>query len=177
MKKSRVILVAIFSFALIFSFCILLFSFGYDKNICDLIKEVLLSIFTGCVFVLPSGLIVLYYEYQRLMSKKRELLSKLSKLINRLDIDSSSIFNDRFEIYELHIQVEKLKNNYLFKSNDEWKELSDALFRLHRQICVYYDSFIIDSNSQNSKANKKELQLCIMSCEKIIDCIYEEKLK
>lgn len=127
MSKYNKIISVILIVALISSFFVLLFVFGYSKKFCGLLEETIVTIFTGCVFAIPTGLVVLFFEHNKVIKKKSRIVFSISQELNNF----SEINNEQFSLEKLKKHNEQIillyedLNGFLYSNHfNDWKKVS-----------------------------------------------------
>lgn len=137
--------------SLVISFLILLFVFQYNEDFCSLLKETSIAIFTGCIFAVPTGIVVLFFEQKKVRNKKNKIISsiylefgKVSFSGNQFSLEKLKNHNDQIRLLYEDLSVFLYDNCF-----NNWKkvnELKDNMFDYS-----LYTSLLIELYNSTSK--------------------------
>ncbi|MCM1233079.1 MAG: hypothetical protein NC489_23390 [Ruminococcus flavefaciens] len=182
MKKFNCIL-SIFSIGGIIISVIALLKF-YDYTLCKLSENFFIAIFTGCIFAIPNGLLIVNEDIKLVRSEQTELLFILNTYFESIYIedysnyDSAHIENIRSNIVKSYkLLAKELSENYLRKK--ERKKIEELMNKIYD-----ISSIILDLNKKYKKISRKNFNndvkhICELrdSCIELIQIIQEKNYK
>ena len=138
MSKNRLALMILTASGVVVSFGLL--KFAYQKSLCSLLEDLLLSIMTGCLIAIPSGILLFVDEYKKLKIKKNKLIANISDTIASIEI--SDLANCHPALNEIrrrqlvkyyHELVQDYTEN-IWTDEDNVNQLTMAMFQLSLSI-------------------------------------------
>ncbi|MBD5511787.1 MAG: hypothetical protein HDR08_11145 [Lachnospiraceae bacterium] len=166
MKKSNCILGICVIGGILGSVIILLVAFDYSP--CRLFEDFLGAVFTGCLFAVPSGLLIVNEDIKRIRNEQAVLLSDLSDYFKNVFIKGYGDYNPeviegiRSNIVEIYKLIgRELNENYLKKK--EKRKVEELLNKIFDFSCI-----ILDLNKKYKKISKENF-------DKDVEHIYELK--
>lgn len=179
MKKSNCILSICVIGGIIGSIIILLIFYGY--SLCRLSEDFFGAVFTGCLFAVPSGLLILCEDIKRVRNEQAALLSELDDYFKSIyikdydDYKPEEMENVRFNIVEIYkLLGRELDENHLRKKEKE--KIEELFSKIYDFSCI-----MRDLNNKYKKISKENFDedvehICELkdSCIRIIEVIQEK---
>lgn len=175
MSKGKIKLLFAILFSAVLSFFILYIVF--QESFCVLTKEVLLSIFTGSLFALPSYIILIYTNYSKSINIKFRLLNNLLKSLKKFPLNVNANYNiDKNEecrklmINHYEQLLDFFNDNYLI-SGDDFDDLLKDVFTLSTTIKT------LNKDLEEKKIEANELNIRLKNILSLRnDCVEKIKL-
>lgn len=178
MKKSNCILCICVTGSIAGSIVVLLAIYNY--SLCTLIEEFFCAVFTGCLFAVPSGLLIVIEDIKQIRNEKMVLLSDLNTYLEGIafkgysEYDPEEVENIRFHLVEIYkLLGRELDENYLRKKEKQKiEELLNIVFDISC-IIVELNEKYEKISQQNFNDDIKHVYELKESCCKVIQEIEE----
>lgn len=144
-KREITVLITYFVIAIISLFFLV---FVFKTCVCSIIYDILIALLTGCIFSLPSSLIIILFNKKR---EKNELNESLSELLDLLKKDFYSengqyLLKDIILIKKLYYAIGNENYNNFYSYHKLIDDLLESIFSLC--ICFNEDGFLLCDNNK-----------------------------
>lgn len=155
-KREITVLITYFVIAII-SLVVLVFVF--KTCVCSIVYDILIALLTGCIFSLPSSLIIILFNKKREKNELNELLSELLDLLKKdFDTDNNKYYlNDIKLIKKLYYEIGNENYNNFYSYKNLINELLNSIFSLCS--CFDEDGFLIRNNDKGKAYGFKTLSI------------------
>lgn len=179
MKKGNCKLSIGIVLGIVVSIAVLLVDYNY--TLCGLIEEAMLAIFTGCLFAVPNGVLIVYEDIKRVREEQTELLSDLDVYFKDISIREKDNYNpeviekNRQKIVKLNkLLGKRLDINYLKKKEkEEIRKLFDEIYSFSISILELNEKYHRMSNNDFNNEVRR-INGIMDSCINLIQEIQEQ---
>jgi len=181
MKKNRIILSSLIIFGAVL--CFVLLRCLFNVEVANLVEETLIAALTGCIFAIPSGIVVLFAEYKTHKLFQGKLLSDLYSAFNDFNMGDFSSYSTVYiaakkdHIHRLYDSL--LKNNieHLGVNTNRVSELLRSIFDFCLLVSDFNEKFL-----KQKIATPDEFGRCVdkivcakTTCVEIIESLQKNK--